>query len=265
MSFIISLSHIHYLLIDAMYFSMLSFSLLLATSRALCFAKKSARPLKHATRLLSITGGSLPENDDVKPFYALGVNIAKQVGSELKGILSKEEMEVMLKGFGDSMLDAVTADEERQILTSQGQKLNEILGGRATKLLDDEKKKGESYAVKYLLSNPRAVKTPSGLIFNEIIAGVGAQPTKESTVNVHYHGTLVNGNVFDSSVQRGEPITFPLKNVIQGWQEGVSMMRAGGKATLVVPSELAYGDNGSPPVIPPGATLVFEVELISVA
>jgi FKBP-type peptidyl-prolyl cis-trans isomerase FkpA/FKBP-type peptidyl-prolyl cis-trans isomerase FklB len=86
----------------------------------------------------------------------------------------------------------------------------------------------------------------------------------ESTVLVHYHGTLTDGTVFDSSIARGEPIKFPLRNVIKGWQEGVSLMKAGGKATLVCPSAIAYGDAGSPPVIPPGATLVFDVELIEV-
>ena len=195
----------------------------------------------------------------------LGVNVAKQVGGELKTLLTPEELETMVSGFSDSMLNKLNADKEREILIEQGQKLNELLNGRASKLIDVEKKKGEDYVVKYLLSNPRAVRTSSGLIFNEIIAGVGAQPTEASTVDVHYHGTLVDGTVFDSSVKRGESIKFPLKNVIPGWREGVAMMRVGGKATLVVPAELAYGDNGSPPVIPGGATLVFEVELLSVA
>lgn len=83
-------------------------------------------------------------------------------------------------------------------------------------------------------------------------------------MEVHYHGTTVDGEVFDSSVNRGEPIKFPLKNVIAGWQEGVAKMKVGGKATLICPSEIAYGESGSPPVIQPGATLVFEVELINV-
>jgi len=88
--------------------------------------------------------------------------------------------------------------------------------------------------------------------------------TIDSTVEVHYHGTTVEGTVFDSSVDRGETIKFPLKNVIAGWQEGVAKMKVGGKATLICPSEIAYGESGSPPVILPGATLVFEVELINV-
>ena len=104
------------------------------------------------------------------------------------------------------------------------------------------------------------------MVFHETgIVTPGPKPGPTSKVTVHYHGTLTDGTVFDSSKQRGEPITFPLNGVIKGWQEGVSMLSKGGKATLVIPSDLAYGDQGSPPVIPPGATLVFDVELIEVA
>ena len=212
-------------------------------------------------RLLSMSGGAtVPEES--KPFYALGVNVARQVGGELKGILTKEEIVILCEGFADSMKSQ--AGDETQLLTQYGPKLNEILTGRASLAVDAEKKKGADFASSFLLKNPRAILRPSGLIFNEIIAGVGPQASASSTVRVHYHGTLVDGTVFDSSVARGEPIVFPLKNVIKAWQEGVAMMRQGGKATLVCPSSIAYGENGSPPVIPPGATLIFEVELIEV-
>ena len=83
-------------------------------------------------------------------------------------------------------------------------------------------------------------------------------------VLVHYHGTLPNGKVFDSSVERKEPIEFPLNQVIPAWTEGVGLMKIGGKSVLVCPSDIAYGDQGSPPVIPPGATLVFTVELLNI-
>ena len=96
------------------------------------------------------------------------------------------------------------------------------------------------------------------------MAGTGAQPTATSKVKVHYHGTLVDGKVFDSSVDRGEPISFALNQVIKGWQEGLQMMQVGGKARLVIPSDLAYGDQGRPGTIPGGATLIFEVELLAI-
>ena len=207
-------------------------------------------------------GGGVPDSEEMKPFYALGVNIAQQVGAELKMILSKEEVDVMLAGFADSMTDNVVDD--RELLMTYGKKLNDILEDRAKAGVTDEKKKGDDFLVKYLLGNLRAVKTPSGMLYDEVFAGIGEQATLASTVMVHYHGTLIDGTVFDSSVDRGQPIKFPLRNVIKGWQEGVAMMRVGGKAKLVIPSELAYGDKGSPPVIPPGATLVFEVELLEI-
>ena len=138
-----------------------------------------------------------------------------------------------------------------------------ILKEKAGKKIDVEKQKGADFVNSYLLKHPQAQKTSSGLIYNEVVAGIGAQPALTNTVTVHYHGTVISGNVFDSSVDRGEPISFPLGQVIKGWQEGVAMMRVGGKAQLVIPSDLAYGDQGSLPAITPGATLIFDVEVIS--
>ena len=215
-----------------------------------------------ARRLLSLRAGAVSDAD--KPFYALGVNVARQVGGELKGILSPDEISAMLKGFSDSMTSKLDSAAEVKMLQEFGPKLNEILTARASLAVDSEKKKGKDFISSFLLKSPRAVVTPSGLVYNEIIAGTGPQPTPASTFLVHYHGTLTDGTVFDSSVARGEPIKFPLRNVIKAWTEGVSMMRQGGKSMLICPSDIAYGDNGSPPVIPPGATLVFEVELIEV-
>ena len=109
-----------------------------------------------------------------------------------------------------------------------------------------------------------AKKTASGAIVKALKEGTGATPTAASTVKVHYHGTLPDGTVFDSSVKRGEPATFPLSGVIKCWTEGVQQIKVGGKSRLVCPSNIAYGDRGSPPTIKPGATLVFEVELLEI-
>lgn len=104
----------------------------------------------------------------------------------------------------------------------------------------------------------------SGLWHVDAKTGEGANPTATSTVKVHYTGWLTNGTKFDSSVDRGEPISFPLNRVIKGWTEGVSGMKPGGRRFLVIPSALGYGDRGAPPTIPPNATLVFEVELLAI-
>ena len=108
------------------------------------------------------------------------------------------------------------------------------------------------------------VTTESGLQYLVLEEGTGTEhPTKNSKVTVHYHGTLIDGTVFDSSVERGEPISFALKQVIKGWQEGLTYMVEGQKVRLFIPSQLAYGKGGSGP-IPPSATLIFDVELISI-
>ncbi len=109
-----------------------------------------------------------------------------------------------------------------------------------------------------------AVKTASGMVYSEIKPGTGEPPKATDKVKVHYKGMLTDGTVFDSSIERGQPATFPLNGVIKCWTEGVGMMKVGGKAKLVCPSDIAYGDQGRPPKIKPGATLVFEVELLEI-
>jgi len=107
-------------------------------------------------------------------------------------------------------------------------------------------------------------KSPTGLWHVDIVAGTGPSPSTTDKVKVHYSGWLTNGKKFDSSLDRGEPIIFPLNGVIKGWTEGVSSMKVGGKRLLVIPPDLAYGSRGSPGAIPPNATLVFQVELLEV-
>ena len=109
-----------------------------------------------------------------------------------------------------------------------------------------------------------ATVSATGLAYKVIKEGTGATPGGEDVVEVHYHGTLADGTVFDSSVERGKTISFPLNRVIKGWTEGLQTMKEGGKTKFVIPADLAYGEAGAPPKIPGGATLVFEVELFKV-
>ncbi len=113
-------------------------------------------------------------------------------------------------------------------------------------------------------AQPGAVRTGSGLVYRELRAGSGGSPNASDTVTVNYRGTLVDGTEFDSSYKRNEPAQFPLNQVIPCWTEGVQKMKVGGKSELVCPASIAYGDRGSPPTIPAGATLIFEVELLRI-
>jgi FKBP-type peptidyl-prolyl cis-trans isomerase FkpA len=142
-------------------------------------------------------------------------------------------------------------------------KIQELQRSRATARAEGEKKKGQEFADK-AATEQGATKLPSGLVYTSITEGTGASPGPQDIVKAHYHGTLTDGTVFDSSVKRGQPLEFSLSGVIPCWTEGVQKMKVGGKAKLVCPSGIAYGDMGRPPTIPGGATLVFEVELLDV-
>jgi FKBP-type peptidyl-prolyl cis-trans isomerase FkpA len=129
--------------------------------------------------------------------------------------------------------------------------------------INQEKQNGQAYLDK-AAAQPGAKRTASGLLYVPIKEGTGASPTSADRVKVHYTGKLIDGTVFDSSVSRGQPATFGLNQIIACWQEGLKLMKAGGKSRIVSPSNLAYGDSGAPPDIPPGATLDFEIELLEV-
>ena len=197
-----------------------------------------------------------PANDDQKTLYALGLAISQSLGTFS---LSEAELDMVKNGLTDGVLKrAPKAD-----LQTFGPKIQQLQQSRVALVAEGEKKAGAAFLTK-AASEKGATKTESGIVITTIKPGTGATPKATDTVKVHYHGTLTDGTVFDSSVKRGEPATFPLNKVIKCWTEGVQQIKVGGKSRLVCPSNLAYGDGGSPPIIKPGSALVFEVELLEV-
>jgi FKBP-type peptidyl-prolyl cis-trans isomerases 1 len=195
-----------------------------------------------------------PSTEEQKALYAIGVHIAKQL--EFFNFTA-EEFEFVQQGFTDKANGKkIIADPE-----VYKQQISELAQARVKIAAEKEKAKSKEFLEK-AAKEKGAQKTDSELIYIPIKAGTGKQPKSTDIVKVHYIGSLIDGKVFDSSVQRGQPVEFPLNQVIKCWSEGVSKMKVGGKAKLVCPSTIAYGDEGRPPIIPGGATLVFEVELL---
>ena len=194
------------------------------------------------------------DTDDQKTLYALGLLL----GSNIKPFaLTPEELNVVKAG----LTDAVTNSKPQVELETYGPKVNELAQKRAAAGAEDAKKKGQEFADK-VAAEKDAKKLPSGVVIRVITPGSGPNPTPDDTVKVHYEGKLIDGTVFDSSIKRGQPAEFPLKGVVPCWTEALQQMNKGEKAQVVCPSSVAYGDRGQPPVIPPGATLSFEVELL---
>jgi FKBP-type peptidyl-prolyl cis-trans isomerase FkpA len=193
-------------------------------------------------------------SDEDKIVYSLGLSIYRSLG---QFDLSPSEMEIVKQALSDAAANKPAVD-----INTWGPKIDTLATERASRVASREKAASAAYLTK-ATAEPGAVKTDSGLVYRELRAGTGASPKATDTVKVNYRGTLTNGTEFDSSYKRNMPAEFPLNGVIPCWTEGVQKMKIGGKASLVCPSDLAYGDQGRPS-IPGGATLIFEVELLEI-
>jgi len=211
------------------------------------------------------------EVDTTKEAYAIGASLANDLKNNLeKGQVNLDKAEI-IKGFSQAFNDEsqYTPDQIQFILNELTQRLQK----EAQEKFDEKKSASIAAGDKFreeFAKQPGVKETESGLLYEIIDAGKGKHPTATDTVIVHYTGTLTNGKKFDSSYDRNEPTTFPLNAVIKGWSEGIELIGVGGKIKLVIPPELAYGDQDIPafgddnPGIPPASTLVFEVELLAI-
>jgi FKBP-type peptidyl-prolyl cis-trans isomerase FkpA/FKBP-type peptidyl-prolyl cis-trans isomerase FklB len=195
------------------------------------------------------------KSDEQKTFYAIGLLVSRSLASFT---LTESELELVKAGLADGVLH-----KEKIDVSTYGPKVQELQTARMSVTAAAEKKVGQAFLDK-AAAEKGATKTASGLVISTLKPGNGASPKATDKVKVHYTGTLMDGTVFDSSVQRNEPATFPLNGVIPCWTEALQLMKVGGKSKVVCPPTLAYGDRGSPPRIKPGSTLVFEVELLEI-
>lgn len=188
--------------------------------------------------------------------YAWGIAMGRQLQGMGMTNLNVDDFRDGLKATLEGADLALSPEEAQKLiqdyLNDLQKKAEDAAKAAGNAFLEENKKKAE------------VKETPSGLQYVVEKEGEGAQPTAEDEVTVHYTGKLLDGTVFDSSVNRGEPATFPLNRVIPGWTEGVQLMKEGAKYTFFIPSDLAYGPQGIPGAIPPHSTLIFDVELIKV-
>ena len=192
--------------------------------------------------------------------YAIGVSQGSMFSQSLKSIPGDPaNIDALIAGFVKAV-----KEKETQMTSEEAQT---FLNDYFTKASEQEATKNKEEGEKFLAENGSrngVITTASGLQYEVITEGTGKKPTASSSVNVHYHGTLIDGTVFDSSVERGEPIDFGVGQVIPGWTEGLQLMSEGSKYTFWIPSELAYGERGAGGMVKPNSVLKFEVELFSV-
>ena len=200
------------------------------------------------------TANLITELDSVS--YSLGVNIGENIKTQFE--------DINLDNFEAGIKDVLEKDVEAKISDNQAQAIIQSYFSKK------QQKQSESVieeGINFLRENGKregVTTLASGLQYEVINDGTGPKPTIENNVTTHYHGTLIDGTVFDSSVDRGEPASFPVGGVIKGWTEALQLMAVGSKWKLYVPYDLAYGERGAGPQIGPYSTLIFEVELISI-
>ncbi|MEA3544509.1 MAG: FKBP-type peptidyl-prolyl cis-trans isomerase [Thermodesulfobacteriota bacterium] len=210
----------------------------------------------------TVSAGDKFESKQEEIGYAIGMNIGTSMRQQPLDIDTDQlvaGLRAVLKGE-DTL---ITIDEMAQILTAFQQEMQMKQMAEAAAAAA----KNEKLAQEFLAKNGKqdgVVTLDSGLQYKVIRAGEGATPQEESKVQVHYSGTLLDGTEFDSSYKRGEPASFPVNGVISGWTEALQLMKEGAKWQLVIPSQLAYAERGAPPMIPPNAALIFEVELLKI-
>jgi len=212
-----------------------------------------AAPASAATAKAPAPAGTLTEEQ--KTIYAIGLSMAQSLSSL---DLSPAEIEILKRAFSDA-----AAGKPVVKLEDYTPKFQAFSQSRSVRAAAKQKIVAKAYLDKAAMEQG-ATKTPSGLVYRELVPGTGASPKATDKVKVNYRGTLTNGTEFDSSYKRNQAAEFPLNGVIPCWTEGVQRMKVGGKSQLVCPADIAYGDRGSPPLISGGATLIFEIELLGV-
>jgi len=198
-----------------------------------------------------------------KVSYALGLGIGQQLAQMGASDLNIDDFAQAIKDVISGSELKVQHRDAQQIVQDYFAKKEEKLNAERAVQGKAHKEAGE----KYLAENAKkdgVITLPSGLQYQVLKEGNGKKPSAKDTVKCHYEGFLIDGTVFDSSVQRGEPATFPLQQVIAGWTEGLQLMQEGAKYRFFIPYRLAYGEGGAGQMIPPFATLIFDVELIEV-
>ena len=204
------------------------------------------------------------EKDSIS--YSLGVLIANDFKSNN---LNDINVDVVYQGMKDFMANkpGLTLQQCQQNYQAYALKMQQKMRDEENKKMEPLKKENEAKGKAFLEANKKkegVITTASGLQYKVIKMGTGPKPTINDKITAHYHGTLIDGTVFDSSVERGQPASFPVSGVIPGWTEALQLMPVGSKWTLYLPSNLAYGERGAGGKIGPNSTLIFDVELISI-